>query len=78
MEIPLRPSVEELTAAIEAKGGTIACNVCSKQDFSIEQVAPMAVGGGQGERRLQRTDLMCENCGHVMGFELEKLRAPRP
>ncbi len=31
-------------------------------------------GGGYGAHRLRRADLVCENCGHGMGFELDKLR----
>ncbi len=78
MDISSHPSVEELVEAVRARGGTVACNVCSGQEFSIKQVQPMAESGGYGERREHRTDLMCENCGHVMGFEIAKLRADRP
>ena len=61
--------------AIQRKGGDIACNVCGQGEFSMEQVATMDSGGsGYGTHRLKRADLVCENCGHVMGFELVKLR----
>lgn len=73
MNISSHPSVDELKQAVQARGGTVACNVCHKEEFSVEQVTPMASSGGYGSRRLNRTDLICENCGHVMGFELEKL-----
>lgn len=75
MDISSHPSVEELRQAIQAKGGNIACNVCGGEEFSMEQVAAMDAGGGYGMHRLKRADLVCENCGHVMGFELDKLRS---
>ena len=78
MDIPSHPSVDELVRAIEARGGNVACSVCGHREFSMEQVMPMAASGGYGSRREARTDLMCENCGHVLGFELAKLRSTRP
>ena len=75
MDIPEHPSVDELLAVIRTRGGTIACSVCSRQEFSLEQTMPMAASGGYGEQREKRTDLICENCGHVMGFELKNLRS---
>ena len=75
MDISSRPSVTELRQAIQARGGNITCNVCGHEEFSMEQVATMEAGGsGYGTHRLKRADLVCENCGHVMGFELAKLR----
>lgn len=74
MSISSRPSADELRQAIQAKGGNITCNVCGHEEFTIEQVAPADASGGYGVHRLKRADLVCENCGHVMGFELEKLQ----
>lgn len=75
MDISSHPSVEELRQAIQARGANVACNVCGREEFSMEQVAAMDAGGGYGTHRLRRADLVCENCGHVMGFELDKLRS---
>lgn len=75
MEISSHPSVNELRQAIQARGGNIACNVCGREEFSIEQIATMDdAGSGYGTHRLKRADLICDNCGHIMGFELAKLR----
>ena len=68
------PSADELRQAIRDKGGNIACNVCGHEDFSLEQVAARDAGGGYGTHLVKRADLVCNNCGHVMGFELAKLQ----
>lgn len=75
MESPIHPSVDQLRQAIRANGGTAACNQCRGEDFSMERVTPMAASGGYGSQRLARTQLTCERCGHVMNFDLEKLRS---
>ena len=76
MDISSHPSVEEVRQAIRAKRGVgVACNVCGGEEFAMEQVAAMEAGGGYGMHRLKRADLVCEGCGHVMGFELDKLRS---
>ncbi len=41
----------------------------------MEQISTFDAAGGYGAHRLKRADLVCEGCGHVMGFELEKLRS---
>jgi 5-methylcytosine-specific restriction endonuclease McrA len=77
MDLFSRPSVEGLRQAIRTKRGVdVSCNVCGSEEFSMEHVAPLdGAGPGYGARRLKRADLVCEGCGHVMGFELEKLRS---
>ncbi len=76
MDIPSHPSVEELRRAIRAKRGVgVACNVCGGEEFSMEQISTFDAASGYGAHRLKRADLVCEGCGHVMGFELEKLRS---
>lgn len=78
MDISSHPSVDELRRAIRAKGGAAICKECGSEELSMEQVAPMDAGGsGYGTHRLKRADLVCENCGHVMGYELDKLRSDR-
>jgi len=75
VEISSHPSVNELRQVIQARGGNIVCNVCGREEFSMEQIAPMdAAGSGYGTHRLQRVHLVCDNCGHVMAFELGRLR----
>lgn len=74
MSISSHPSADELRQAIKDKGGNIACNVCGKEDFAMEHVTARDAGGGYGTHQLKRADLVCENCGHVMGFELAKLQ----
>lgn len=74
MGISSHPSADELREAIKARGGSIVCNVCGHEDFAMEQVTTRDAGGGYGTHELKRADLVCENCGHVMGFELAKLQ----
>ena len=75
MSISSHPSVEELRKAIQDKGGAAVCMECGSEDFSMEEVAPMSAREGYGTHRLKRADLVCENCGHVMGYDLHKLQA---
>lgn len=78
MDLSSHPSVDELRQAIQARGANVACNVCRQEEFSTEQVAIMEAGSGYGTQRIKRMDLVCQNCGHVMGFELDRLRQSRP
>ena len=76
MSIPSHPSIDELRQAIQDKGGTAVCRECGREDFSMEEAAPMSAREGYGTHRLnKRVDLVCENCGYVMGYELNKLQA---
>ena len=76
MDAGMHPSVEGIKRAIRAKGGTVGCNVCDREEFSLEEVAVQGAGmsEGYGTRRRQRAQLVCENCGHVMNFDLSRLR----
>jgi uncharacterized Zn finger protein len=78
MSLSSHPSADELRQAIQSRGGNITCNVCGGEEFSMEQVTTVDAGGGYGSHRLKRADLICGNCGHVMGFELEKMREVSP
>ena len=77
MEVPAHPSVDELREAIQARGGNLACPVCRQEEFVMEEAQLLGAGKqeGYGTRRLKRVQLVCENCSHVMSFEVEKLRA---
>jgi hypothetical protein len=77
VEVPAHPSVDELREAIRARGGNLACTVCGGEEFVMEEAQLLGAGKqeGYGTRRLKRMQLVCENCSHVMSFEVEKLRA---
>jgi uncharacterized Zn finger protein len=79
MEIKSHPSVDELRGALREKDVSPACTICGREEFSMEEASLRGSGKGQhyGNYRLQRAQLVCENCGHVMGFEIEKLQNRR-
>ncbi len=70
------PTVEGIMQAVRSKGGSVGCTVCDHEEFSLEEVSVQGAGmsEGYGTRRRQRAQLVCENCGHVMNFDLAKLR----
>jgi len=70
------PSVEGIKRAVQAKGGTLACPVCGREEFTLVEVTVLGAGMAEqyGTRRQQRAQLVCENCGHVMNFDLTKVR----
>jgi predicted nucleic-acid-binding Zn-ribbon protein len=77
VDVPAHPSVDELREAILARGGNLTCPVCGREEFTMEEAQILGAGKqeGYGARRLKRVQLVCENCSHVMSFEVEKLRA---
>jgi predicted nucleic-acid-binding Zn-ribbon protein len=79
VDVPAHPSVDELREAIRARGGNLTCPVCGREEFTMEEAQILGAGKqeGYGTRRLKRVQLVCENCSHVMSFEVEKLRAGR-
>jgi hypothetical protein len=50
--------------------------VCGREEFTLVEVAVLGAGMAEqyGTRRHQRAQLVCENCGHVMNFDLTKVR----
>ena len=70
------PTVEGITQAVQAKGGTLACPVCGREEFTLVEVTVLGSGMAEqyGTRRQQRAQMVCENCGHVMNFDLAKVR----
>jgi hypothetical protein len=76
MEISTHPSVDELREALRERDVTLACTICGREEFSMEEASLRGVGKGQayGMVRLARAQIVCEKCGHVMGFEIEKLQ----
>ncbi len=79
MHETLPASVEEVRRRIRAKGGALACPVCGGEGFAMEEVSVLASGQSEqyGTRRLPRAQLVCENCGCVVNFDLAKLGAAR-
>jgi predicted nucleic-acid-binding Zn-ribbon protein len=79
VDVPAHPSVDELREAICARGENLTCPVCGREEFTMEEAQILGAGKqeGYGARRLKRVQLVCENCSHVMSFEVEKPRAGR-
>ena len=77
MSVSPHPSADQLREALQERGATLACTVCSHEDFAIEEASIRASGGRNylGNVRLMREHVICENCGHVMSFALDVLRA---
>jgi uncharacterized Zn finger protein len=76
MEISSHPSVDGLREALRERDVTLACTICGQEEFSMEEATLRGAGKGQlyGTYRLARAQIVCEKCGHVMGFEIEKLQ----
>lgn len=69
------PSVEEIKQAVRAKGGALSCSVCGREEYTAEEVDVLSGHRTYGARRLRREQLMCENCGCVVNFDVAKLQA---
>ena len=69
------PSVEEIKQAVQTKGGTLTCPVCGREEYTVEEVEILSEQHGYGGHRLHRAQLVCENCGCVVNFDLTKLQA---
>lgn len=69
--------LDEVRRAVRSKGGTLACPLCGREEFAVEEADILGGGsqGGYGRRRLQRAQLVCENCGGVVSLDLGRLRA---
>lgn len=79
MHEALAVSVEEVRQKVQAKGGVLACPTCGGEGFAMEEVSVLASGRSEqyGTRRLPRAQLLCENCGCLVIFDLAKLGAGR-
>ena len=71
------PTVEAVHEAVRAKGGSLSCPICGRDEFALEEVTVTGSGmsEGYGTRRIERGQLVCENCGGVVGIDLERLGA---
>ena len=77
MDFGIHPTVEPVHEAVRAKGGSLSCPVCGRDEYALEEVTVLGAGmlEGYGTRRLQRGQLVCENCGCVVVMDLATLRA---
>ena len=71
------PTVEAVREAVRAKGGSLSCPLCERDEFALEQITVLGRGvtAGYGTRRVQRGPLVCKNCGCVITIDLTRLRA---
>jgi len=77
VDLASHPTVEAVHEAVRAKGGSLSCPVCGRDGFALEEVTVLGGGmmEGYGTRRLQRGQLVCENCGCVVVMDLARLGA---
>ncbi len=77
MDAGTHPSVEGIKEAVRSKGGTLSCPLCGREEFALEEVSVMSAGMAEayGTRRVQRGQLVCENCGCVVSMDLARLGA---
>ena len=77
MDVGAHPTVEAVHEAVRQKGGSLSCPVCGRDEFALEEVTVLGAGmaEGYGTRRVQRGQLVCENCGCVITIDLSRLRA---
>ena len=77
MDFGTHPTVEAVHEAVRAKGGSLACPLCGRDEFVLEEVTVLGAGmaEGYGTRRVQRGQLVCENCGCVVAIDLARLGA---
>ena len=77
MDAGSHPTVEGIKEAVQSKGGSLACPVCGREEFTLQEVTVLGAGmaEGYGTRRVQRGQLVCENCGCAVTLDLAKLGA---
>ena len=77
MDLGIHPTVETVHEAVRAKGGSLSCPICGRDEFALEEVTVLGAGmaEGYGTRRVQRGQLVCENCGCVVAIDLARLGA---
>ena len=67
------PSVEEIEQAVRSKGGTLSCPLCGREEYAVEEVTVLSAQMAYGAHRVQRAQLVCENCGCVVNLDLARL-----
>ena len=77
VDLGIHPTVEAVHEAVRAKGGSLSCPICGRDEFALEEVTVLGAGmaEGYGTRRVQRGQLVCENCGCVVSIDLTRLGA---
>ena len=77
MDFGIHPSVEAVHEVVRAKGGSLSCPLCGRDEFALEEITVLGGGmaEGYGTRRVQRGQLVCKNCGCVITIDLARLRA---
>jgi predicted nucleic-acid-binding Zn-ribbon protein len=77
VDLSKHPTVEAVHEAVRAKGGSLSCPICGRDEFALEEVSLTGSGmaEGYGRRPVERGQLVCENCGGVVGIDLERLGA---
>lgn len=66
-----QPTVDEVRKQLQDKGVRLACTVCDAEEFTIDFAAVKESGHNYyGNVRLNRAQLSCRNCGHVMSFDM--------
>ena len=77
VDLGIHPTVEAVHEAVRAKGGSLSCPLCGRDEFALEEVTVLGAGmaEGYGTRRVQRGQLVCENCGCVVAIDLARLGA---
>lgn len=77
MEGSSHPSVDEMIQVVRDRGGNLACPICGRDEFELDEVAIAGAGKheGYGTHRLHRAQLVCQNCACVTTFDLERLRS---
>ena len=77
VDLGIHPTVEAVHEAVRAKGGSLSCPVCGRDEFALEEIVVLGAGmaEGYGTRRVQRGQLVCENCGCVVAMDLTRLGA---
>ena len=74
MDRRFHPSVGEIHQAVQSKGGTLACPVCGRDEFAVEEVDILSGHRTYGAHLLHRAQLVCANCGCIVNFDLTKLQ----
>lgn len=76
MQISAHPTVDELRRVLRDRGVDLACTVCGGEAFVSAEAAIRGAGQMQryGAVQLQRLQLVCEKCSHVMSFEVSALQ----
>ena len=77
MDLGIHPTVEAVHEAVRAKGGSLSCPLCGRDEFALEEVTVLGAGMAEryGTRMVQRGQLVCENCGCVVSMDLARLGA---